>query len=541
MRIYIVATTIIIIIFTCTSSAYARWDLVLLTTSGLNGQLLPAREKNEHNSDGMVRTFGGFARIQSIFKSYREQHPGICLTIATGDDLMGESLTNEQGKIVFGAMNKMGFDISTLGNHEFDRGTNFLIKSLNYKNFPTVVSNLKTSRGNKLKKFIQPYKIIEINFLKVGFMGMILPELSMLSNPGPGISVSSDLVKSARETAKELREKGADIVILLSHLDYEDQQKIIEEVTEIDVICGGQNHKDILPGQEIVARNANSPGILVQCGSQGRFVGVLKLSVKNGIASKHEWTIIPVTDNTSTDADLQKYLDSRVLKGSSNEIITESPAVLDTRVTLIRTREAPIGRLVSSIMRDRFKTDIAFQNSGGIRGDKVIPAGPITGRDINKMFPFGNTITVLKVSGKTLKQILERSVHKLPAPSGAFLQTSGLQYTLDITATPQELEINELGKPVRIRQAGNRISGIKVMDRNGIFRPIREKETYSVTTNSYLASGGDGYISLKEASGRVDTFIRVRDVIKFGLLDMKMIEIDSKPVIFNREGMPYFN
>ncbi len=541
MRFHIILAVIITIFFIHTPNAYARWDLVLLTTSGLNGQMLPAREKNDQNSEGMVRTFGGFARIQSIFKSYRAKYPGLCLTVATGDDLMGESLTNKQGKTVFGAMNMMGFDVSTLGNHEFDRGSKFLMKCLSNKNFPTIVSNLNVSKSNKLNKYIQPHIIITKNFLNVGIMGMILPELKLISNPGTGISVYPDIIKSARNTARELKKQGANIIILLSHLSLKDQQQILEEIPEIDVICGGQSHKDILPGQELIARDALSPGLMVQCGNQGRFIGVMKLKFKNGFIDQHEWTIIPVTDQIKDDPEMLKFLQAQFPNNNSGEMLAQSPGALDTRVSLIRTREAPVGRLVSSIMRERFSTDIAFQNSGGIRGNKVIPAGPVTGKDINKMFPFGNTITILKVTGKQLKQILERSVHKLPETSGAFLQTSGLQYALDPTARAQELEINQLGKPIRIKTAGNRISEIKVMDKTGRYHKIKVNDVYSITTNSYLANGGDGYLVLKEATGRVDTFIKVRDVIKFGLLDMKTIKIDSKPVIFNQEGKPYFN
>lgn len=539
MRFYVILFTIINILFSCVPQAHARWDILLMTTSGLNGQLLPASEKNDQETVGMVRTFGGFARIQSVLQSYRNKYPGICITVATGDDLMGESLTNEQGKAVFGTMNLMGFDVSTLGNHEFDRGDNFLVKCIKNKKFPTVISNLKLVPGNSLQKHITEYEIIDRNFLKIGFMGMILPELNMISNPGPEISVFPDLIKSARATALKIKEKGADIIVLLSHLNLEDQQKILEEVPEINIICGGQSHKDILPGQEIIARDTNSPGLMVQCGNNGRYVGVLKIKMSNGRIGHHEWTIIPVTDQTKPDLKVLNYVKSQVKGDDSASIISNSPEPLDTRVSKIRTRDTPSGRLISSIMRDKFKTDIAFQNSGGIRGNKLIPPGPITEKIVNRMFPFGNTMTILKVSGKELKQILERSVHNLPDTSGAFLQTSGIQYTLDLTRTPQQLEINSIGKPVRIKTPGNRISMIKVMDKSGDYRPINENHKYSIATNSYLAKGGDGYIMLKDAHEKVETFIRVRDVIKFGLLDMEKIKIDKKPSIFTEEGLPY--
>ncbi len=541
MRDYIIILTIFILLNIATPATAARWDLILLTTSGLNGQLLPTVEKSSKSNAGMVRTFGGFARIQSIFESYRVKFPGATIAVATGDDLMGESLTNEQGKAVFGTMNMMGFDVSTLGNHEFDRGTKFLVKCLKNKKFPTVVSNIKIAAGNSLQKYIKQDLIIEKNFVKVGFMGMVLPDLTMISNPGSNISVNPDIIASARETAQELKKNNVDLIVLLSHLDIEDQKKILEAVPEIDIICGGQSHIDILPGQELIARDGKNAGLMVQCGDHGRFVGILKIKLSNGSISNHEWTIIPVTENTKPDLNIQNYIKSQIPPANTNNPIANSPVVLDTRGDFIRTHEAPVGKLVSSIMLKKFKTDIAFQNSGGIRGDKKIPIGPVTEKDIDGMFPFGNTITILKVTGDELKQILERSVHKMPKASGAFLQTSGIQYSLDLSKPPQELEINKIGKPVRIRTKGSRISNIKVKDKTGAFKPIKPKHKYSLATNSYLARGGDGYIILRDAKRKVETFIKVRDVIKFGLLDMKTIKLENKPSISKTNGMPYFN
>ncbi|WP_320175851.1 bifunctional UDP-sugar hydrolase/5'-nucleotidase [Maridesulfovibrio sp.] len=541
MRFFPIIAAIIAILATSSPGLANRWDLVILTTSGLNGQLLPAEEKNEQHSTGMVRTFGGFARIQSVFESYRAQYPGATITVATGDDLMGESLTNEKGTTVFEAMNKMGFNISTLGNHEFNRGTKFLANCLKSKKFPTVCSNLNITQGNPLRNYITSTAIFERNFIKVGFMGMILPELKLISNPGSGISIPADYIKSARKTAHDLkRNQKADIIVLLSHLPIEAQKKILQEVPEIDIVCGGQSYKDIFPGQEIIARDASTPGLMVQCGSQGRYVGVLKINMNARAINKHEWTIIPVTDNTQEDSRIKAFLSSRV-KDTTSVPVAISPVALDTRAESIRTGETIAGGLVSSIMREKFNTDIAFQNGGGFRGNKIIPAGPITDQDINTMFPFGNKMIVIKVSGKTLKQILERSVHKLPASSGAFLQISGLKFTLDIKGQPQELEIDSTGKPAKIKTAGSRVSNIKIMDKSGSYKSINDTRKYSIATNSYLARGGDGYIMLKDVPEKVETFVKVNEVIKSGMLKMETLETEFPPVIYTPDGSPYKN
>ena len=539
MRFFPIIAAIIAILMTSSPGRADRWDLVILTTSGLNGQLLPAEEKNEQHSTGMVRTFGGFARIQSVFESYRTKYPGATITVATGDDLMGESLTNEKGKTVFETMNRMGFDISTLGNHEFNRGTKFLVNCLKAKKFPTVCSNLEIAKGNPLRNYITNTAVLERSFVKVGFMGMILPELKLISNPGSAISIPADYIESARKTAQDLKQnQKADLIILLSHMPLETQKIILQEVPEIDVICGGQSYKDILPGQEIIARDAATPGLMVQCGSQGRYVGVLKINMNDKSIHKHEWTIIPVSDNTPEDSHIKAFLASKV-KDTTSVPVAISPVALDTRAASIRTGETIAGRLASYIMREKFNTDIAFQNGGGFRGDKVIPAGPITDQDINTMFPFGNKMTVLKVSGKNLKQLLERSVHKLPASSGAFLQISGLKFTLNLNGQPQELEINSKGKPTKIKTAGSRVSNIKIMDKSGNYKSLNETRKYSIATNSYLARGGDGYIMLKDVPEKVATFVKVNEVIKSGMLKMETLKTDFPAAIYTSDGSPY--
>ncbi|SDL15520.1 5'-nucleotidase [Maridesulfovibrio ferrireducens] len=541
MRPLMTLISLITFILLSTPCLASRWNLVLLTTSGLNGQLIPASEKEELNNGNMLRTFGGFARIQTVFESYREKFPGETITIATGDDLLGESIQEDQGKIVFGAMNLMGFDVSTLGNHEFDRGSNFLAKCLTNKKFPTVVSNLEINPSNRLLKHVKPYTVIERNLVRVGFMGLILPNLKMISNPGTATAVKSNLIEIARSTALKLKkEEQANIIVLLSHLSIEDQKTILEAVPEIDIICGGQSHKDILPGQELIARDAPTPGIMVQCGARGRFVGVLKLQIEDGYINKHDWTIIPVTASISPNKKTFDFIQANINGLQSPTVLATSTQPLNTEVKVIRIQDVPVGKLVSSILQDKFKTDVAFQNSGGIRGDKIIPAGPIKANDVDTMFPFGNTVTIIKVTGETLKQVLERSVHKLPESSGGYLQTSGVKYTLDLKGTPQEITVTEQGKPIGIRTKGSRISNIKITDKSGKYIPVEKDKMYSVATNSFLARGGDGYIMLKNSKDKVETFIKISKVIKSGLTIMKKIPVNNEITTLNLDRKPFF-
>jgi 5'-nucleotidase/UDP-sugar diphosphatase len=128
-------------------------------------------------------------------------------------------------------------------------------------------------------------------------------------------------------------------------------------------------------------------------------------------------------------------------------------------------------------MRARVGTQVGLLNSGAIRGNRVIPAGPITKRDIRQLLPFSNTVTLLEVSGDALRAALERSVDELPRPTGHFLQTAGVRFTVDPARTP-----------------GQRVGAIEVGD-----QPLLPDGVYRVAVPDYLARGRDGYSMLAAA------------------------------------------
>jgi len=130
-------------------------------------------------------------------------------------------------------------------------------------------------------------------------------------------------------------------------------------------------------------------------------------------------------------------------------------------------------------------------------------------------------------------------VHKLPAPSGAFLQISGLKFTLDLNGQPQELEINAQGKPAKIKTAGSRISNIRIQDKSGAYKSLNYDRKYSIATNSYLARGGDGYIMLKNVPGKVETFVKVNEVIKSRMQKQDKLNTEYPPVIYKPDGSLY--
>jgi 2',3'-cyclic-nucleotide 2'-phosphodiesterase (5'-nucleotidase family) len=153
-------------------------------------------------------------------------------------------------------------------------------------------------------------------------------------------------------------------------------------------------------------------------------------------------------------------------------------APLDSRETAVRGGETAIGGLFADVLRRALKADVALLNGGGIRGDRLFPAGhELTRRDILSALPFGNTAVLLSLEGKALRAALEEGLEDAQDLTGAFPQVSGLEVKADVSRPP-----------------GQRVVSVRVGG-----KPLDDGATYTLATNDYLARGGDGYTALKAA------------------------------------------
>ena len=126
---------------------------------------------------------------------------------------------------------------------------------------------------------------------------------------------------------------------------------------------------------------------------------------------------------------------------------------------------------MADVMRERLGADLALLNGGAIRGNRLLPEGPLTRRDLRQFLPFGNVLVLLEVSGAALGQALERAVSAYPTPAGFFLQVAGIRVVFDPS-----------------RPSGRRVLEVTVGG-----RPLDPERPYTVALPDYLARGGDGY------------------------------------------------
>lgn len=414
---------------------------------------------------GASRKVGGIAWLAGEADRLRTEKP--TLFLAAGDMIQGASWTNLfRGAPVIELMNLMRFDVMVVGNHEFDFGREVLRRRVAEARFPVLGANVVGL------DFLKPFVIENVNGVRVAIIGVVTDETPLSTNPRnvaglkffPPVETLATLVPRLRESA--------DVVIVLSHVGYQQDRLLAECVPGIDLIVGGHSHTRL----ETPARVGGT--LIVQAWDHAKALGVVDISVDNGKVQAIDGRLVDISPDCG-EADqavlaLVANYENRLEKILAG---TTGYAEVPLDATAARKRETNLGDLVADIMRAVSGADAAIVNGGGIRAS--IPAGPILLRDIYSALPFDNYIVAVKLTGAAIRQALEHGVARLGKGSGAFPQVSGIAFSYDPAAPP-----------------GARVGEIRIGD--GVLDPERE---YTVATNDYLAAGGDGYTVFAEAAG----------------------------------------
>ncbi len=420
---------------------------------------------------------GGFARLATVVKEERAK--GNAFFIHAGDTLSPSLLSGfDKGAHVIDILNRMGVDAMAPGNHEFDLGPDVFRARMADAKFDVLATNIVD--GNGLPANTKADKIVEVQGIKVGFFGLTTEDTPIASSPGD-IKFRST-IDTGRAKAKELREKGADIVVAIAHTPLE-VDMILARSAGADVIIGGHD--------EHLLAFYDGKVTLTESESQGNYVVVTELAVtkatKDGKTSVTWSPNFRIVDSATVKPDPEieavvKGYEDKLSKELDVEIgLTETP--LDSRRATVRGGEAAMGNLVADAMKAAVGADVAITNGGGLRADKQYQAGQkLTRRDILSEMPFGNTTVLLELTGDKLKAALENGVSQVRELGGRFPQVSGMMVEVD------------LKEPV-----GSRVKSVKI---NG--EPLDPAKTYKVATNDFMARGGDGYRAFTDGKQLVD-------------------------------------
>ncbi|HOP74839.1 MAG TPA: 5'-nucleotidase C-terminal domain-containing protein [Bacillota bacterium] len=474
----------------------ATQELVILHTNDTHGHPLKF-------TDNMIDGVGGLPARATLVKQIRAAHPNVLLLDA-GDFNTGRPESNFfKAEPDLKGMEYMGYDAITLGNHEFDNSIELLKKQVNSIKTPFISANVKTKDGKYLN---HPYIIKEFKGFKVAIFGLTTKETETISNPEVLKHVIiEDEVATAKKLVPELR-KRADIVIALVHLGiYEDAEKgskkLAKEVPGIDLIIDGHTHTQI--AAPIYVNNVP----IVQDYQWGIYLGKATLTISNKKVTGLKWEAIPInvrTQATKPDGTKElKYLTQEIpedpellalLKPYAERVNEELAKVIGEAEDIfpqqdVRKKETAIGNLVADATLwgvRHLNVDFAIQNSGGIRTS--LPKGPITKRHIYEVSPFDNSLVVVSLKGTDVQALFD-FIATIPQGKGGFPQVSeGVKFTINYTT----------GKCENVLING---------------QPIDPNRTYRIATNSFTASGGDGYDMFKNATDKYDSSLFMRDVI----------------------------
>ena len=423
-------------------------------------------------SDGKVR--GGFPRLATVVKAERAR--GNPVVFAHGGDTLSPSLMSglDRGAHIVALTNMIKPDIFAPGNHEFDFGKNVFLQRMRETRFPLFAANLRGADGKPLPGF-KDRTIVTFDGIRIGLTGAAYDDSFRASNPEDLKFAPS--VATLKAQAEALRREGADLVVAVAHVTRE-QAMEIAGTRAVDLLLTGHTH-DLFAWFD--GRNA-----IVESNYDAHYVTAVDVDIdvteRDGKRNVTWWPNFRVIDTATVTPDPEVLA---AVKGYEQELTREmdtplgtTTVELDSRNATVRTREAAIGNLIADAVRDLTGAEIAIVNGGGIRAGKVYPAGiAITRRDVLAELPFGNRTVMLEVTGRDIRAALENGLGALPQAAGRFPQISGLT----IVADP--------AKP-----AGSRIVSIRFGN-----APLDDAKTYRVSTNDFLARGGDGYVQFANA------------------------------------------
>jgi sulfur-oxidizing protein SoxB len=465
---------------------------------------------------------GGFAHLRTLVKRLRDQRPN-SLLLDGGDTWQGSATALwTRGKDMVGACNRLGVDIMT-GHWEFtyyeeetlanikEFGGEFVAQNVFVKDeaaFDYRFADFPGYNENTQRAF-QPYTIKEMAGVPVAVIGQAFP-YTPIANPGYHIPDWTFGIRDVelQKMVDEVRSKGAQVVVVLSHNGMDVDLKMASRVTGIDAILGGHTH-DGVPAP-VPVENPGGKTLVINSGSNGKFLSVLDLDVKDGKVRDYRFKMLPVFSNLlEPDAEMTTYINQ--VRAPYKDKLDEQLAVTDTLLYRRGNFNGTFDQLIVDAMLEVRGADIAF--SPGFRwGVSLLPGDPITMDALMTQtaitYPKS---TLTEMSGDTIKTILEdiadNLFHADPylQQGGDMVRIGGLKYTIDPT-----------------QKIGSRISNMELRG-----EPVDAGKTFLVA----------GWASVQE---HPDDLPDIWDVVAEYLRDKKTVEIKelNTPKIRGVDGNP---
>ncbi|KAK9695107.1 hypothetical protein K7432_013132 [Basidiobolus ranarum] len=492
----IILLTVIHVIFRFITSPTHLRRLTIIHTNDIHAHI---EQFNQYGKDcdsldiELGSCVGGIARQKTIIDRIRQNSPNTLLFDA-GDQFSGTAYYGYyKGNISHQVMNLLGYDLMTLGNHEFDDGVEQLSHFLSKLNFPTVCANLEIKEQPELSKRIKPYEIFPE--YQLGVIGIVTTTTEFTSNSGPNVKFTQpiDMVK---KYVQELKSVGVKTIIVLSHNGYREDIELATQTTDIDLIVGGHSHTFLSSNSEdphhshaegdyptLIKNLDGHPTYITQAWSWGRYVGHLELQL-NDEGKIHEINGRPIRIDSSVPEDPEVAI---AIQGWRDPLVEYMNRVIGKAIlpfsppTYWVTVESTIGNLVGDAISHVRNTSVGiFFNFGDVQGGLEI--GDIQIQDIFRVIPFDSSVVEITLSGRQLFDMIEgvlshKNLENQEKVTGA-IQVNGIRFRY----LPNATEFHKLQELF--------ISNGNLSEYNA----VQFDQQYTLVTLDFVAKGGDNIL-----------------------------------------------
>jgi len=499
-------------------TASQRVQITVLGTTDLHGNLFPIDYYTDKPDNR------GLAKIASLIRRVRKENENVVL-IDSGDTIQGTPLAyyhnkknNQPPNPMMLAMNALGYDAMTVGNHEYNFGLKVLEKARSEAKFPWLSAN--TYNKGTTKTHYQPYIIKEIAGVRVGVLGLTTPGVPTWENAPnyAGLEFHQPLLEAKKWVPVLRGKERADVVVIAMHMGIEEDLRtgelnpgqvlnenqavaIARQVPGVDLIFMGHTHRDIssLSINGVVLTQANHWGrhlaradvYLEKVGPRWRVYArsARTIPVDDKVTADEEVLKIGEPYNRETQAWLARDI------GNSGKALTATEA---------RFRDTAILDLIQKVQMEVGKADVSM--AAVFNPDARIAKGAVSVRDIAGLYVYENTLVVMEVTGQQVKDALEHSAkYFLPYEAGKtpaeLIDPKIPAYNFDI-AEGVSYELN-ISKPI-----GQRIENLQFKG-----KPLAPTQKLRLATNNYRVNGGGGYTMYKGAPVVYRSSEEIREMI----------------------------
>lgn len=466
----------------------------------------------------------GYSKLVAMKNELKSEYEYVGV-VSSGDFVQGGTLgAVSKGEYIVELMNLVGYDAIAPGNHEFDYTISRLTEL--YELSETKYISCNFAKIGEEKTYFEPYTIVSYGDVDIAYIGIITPETITSARPSQFRNENGEIIYTfnesrlyelVQESIDEATENGADYVIALSHIGYDesgelnDVTDVIENTDGLDVVLDAHSHSVI---EEKIVKDKSGDDVLLSSTGTG-FENIGKLTIANG---QFDTELVKTETYTKTDADVDAYiaeinesyaeLGNRKIGESKVELITHN----EEGVRLVRTAETNLGNLCSDALFFVTNADVSYVNGGGLRAP--IKSGDMTFNDIYSVFPFNNRIVTAEITGQVLHDMLEMSMISYPQEDGAFPHMSGITFSVN-KSIPSSIKVDENGFFTKV-DGDYRVYDVKVLDKeSGNYKALElDKKYILAAADYYILNFGSGMSMFKDA----------KVVESEGMLDVEVLE-----------------